>query len=389
MRRHLGLSIYLLGLASLTACASGAGLRLDQETMETRLDGAREVGAYHCAPRELAIAETNTEFLQAELVRGDSRKAAKHRDAARKALVKLVELSKACRPEEPVAAAAPNDRDGDGVPDENDACPDTPGPEAYLGCPDRDGDGIPDNADRCPDTPEDFDGHEDEDGCPEEEDRDGDGLKDEVDACPDVAGPIENKGCPITDRDRDGIVDDVDKCPDDPEDRDQFEDEDGCPDPDNDGDGILDTADTCPVLPETRNGFQDEDGCPDINPEMVVVNRELGKIEIKQKIYFNSGKANIKPVSYPLLNEVASALKANETMEVLIEGHTDSQGSDAYNMRLSSRRAKAVRQYMIGQGILPSRLKSIGFGETRAVDDNATRAGRERNRRVEFTITKE
>ena len=301
-------TVAIVGALSV-ACASGAGLRKEQETMATRLDGAREVGAYDCAPRELALAETHNEFLTTELNRGDSWRASKHRDTARAQLVTVIERSKGCRPEPlAVVAQGPSDRDGDGVPDDNDACPDKPGPAEYLGCPDRDGDGIPDHADRCPDAPEDFDGNDDYDGCPEEEDRDGDGIMDKVDACPDVPGPPENKGCPLMDRDHDGILDDVDKCPDDPEDLDQFEDEDGCPDLDNDGDGILDVNDKCPVLPETRNGYQDEDGCPDINPALVVVNRELGKIEIKQKVFFDTGKAIIKPISFKLLNEVGDVL---------------------------------------------------------------------------------
>ncbi len=379
--------VSVLALSGLIACASGASLRLERETMQTRLDAAREAGAYRCAPKELALAEAHVEFLAAEIDRGDSLRATQHRDVAREHLVTVIEKSKGCRPE-PVAAA-PSDRDGDGVPDENDACPDVPGPEEYLGCPDRDGDGIPDHADRCPDAPEDFDGNDDQDGCPEEEDRDGDTLLDAVDQCPDIPGPAENNGCPFEDRDRDGILDSDDKCPDDPEDRDNFEDDDGCPENDNDGDGILDTVDTCPILPETRNGFEDEDGCPDINPNLVVVNRQLGKIEIKQKVYFDTGKAVIKPRSFKLLNEVAEVLKSNVKMFVMVEGHTDSRGGDSYNLRLSDRRANSVRVYLVAQGVEGTRLEAIGFGETKPIAPNETRDGRERNRRVEFTIVKE
>ena len=98
---------------------------------------------------------------------------------------------------------------------------------------DRDGDGIPDTIDQCPDQPEDKDGFEDADGCPD------------------------------PDNDRDGILDANDRCPNEPEDRDGWQDADGCPDPDNDGDGILDVNDACPNDPETMNGVADEDGCPD------------------------------------------------------------------------------------------------------------------------------
>ncbi|HEV3190077.1 MAG TPA: OmpA family protein, partial [Polyangiaceae bacterium] len=105
---------------------------------------------------------------------------------------------------------------------------------------DRDGDGIKDDVDQCPDQPEDFDGFKDEDGCPDP-DNDNDGILDVDDRCPNVPedreGFQDNDGCPEGkdgDRDGDGIPDSKDKCPDEPEDRDGFQDEDGCPDPDND-----------------------------------------------------------------------------------------------------------------------------------------------------------
>ena len=124
-----------------------------------------------------------------------------------------------------------------------------------------------------------------------------------------MPGPVENKGCPYGDKDGDGILDNDDKCPEEPEDKDGFDDEDGCPDPDNDADGILDVNDKCPMQPENMNGHEDEDGCPDVKLELVEVNREIGKIEIKQKIFFDFGKASIKVVSFELLNQVAQALQ--------------------------------------------------------------------------------
>ena len=134
---------------------------------------------------------------------------------------------------------------------------------------DRDGDGIKDDVDKCPDEPEDFDGFQDEDGCPDP-DNDRDGNPDVDDKCPNVPedkdGFQDADGCPEgnkNDRDGDGILDDVDKCPDEPEDFDGFQDEDGCPDPDNDNDGILDVDDLCPNDPEDKDGFEDADGCPD------------------------------------------------------------------------------------------------------------------------------
>jgi hypothetical protein len=148
-----------------------------------------------------------------------------------------------------------------------------PAPHRHVGTVgDRDGDGIPDDVDKCPDDPEDFDGFEDADGCPDP-DNDRDGIPDVDDKCPNLPGPRPD-GCPhgaANDRDGDGIPDDVDKCPDDPEDFDGFEDADGCPDPDNDGDGILDVDDLCPNeagpppdgCPHITTGDRDGDGIPD------------------------------------------------------------------------------------------------------------------------------
>lgn len=99
----------------------------------------------------------------------------------------------------------------------------------FYGCPDRDKDGVPDKIDKCPDEKEDTDGFQDEDGCPDP-DNDGDGVLDGEDQCIDVPGTKENNGCPETDRDKDGIVDRLDKCPDKPENYNGYQDDDGCPD---------------------------------------------------------------------------------------------------------------------------------------------------------------
>ncbi|MDP9035146.1 MAG: thrombospondin type 3 repeat-containing protein, partial [Myxococcota bacterium] len=161
------------------------------------------------------------------------------------------------------------DRDGDGIKDDVDQCPDDPedfdGFKDEDGCPDpdNDNDGIPDVDDRCINVPEDHDGDHDDDGCPEgkDGDRDGDGILDSKDQCPDEPedrdGFQDEDGCPDPDNDQDGIPDKLDQCPNDPEDKDGFEDEDGCPDPDNDKDGIPDVKDKCPNEPETYNGFED------------------------------------------------------------------------------------------------------------------------------------
>ncbi|MDX9999878.1 MAG: OmpA family protein [Polyangia bacterium] len=162
------------------------------------------------------------------------------------------------------------DRDGDGVPDYRDKCPDQPedkdGFQDNDGCPepDNDGDGIPDEKDKCPNEAEDFDGFQDEDGCPDL-DNDGDGVPDKQDNCPMQPGPLSSKGCPpdMLDKDGDGIPDYKDKCPDEQEDKDGFQDDDGCPDLDNDQDKVPDEHDKCPNDPEDKDGNEDGDGCPD------------------------------------------------------------------------------------------------------------------------------
>jgi outer membrane protein OmpA-like peptidoglycan-associated protein len=300
------------------------------------------------------------------------------------------------------------DRDGDGIPDDVDKCPDDPEDfddfEDKDGCPDpdNDGDGIPDVDDKCPNDPETYNGFEDEDGCPDkkDEDRDGDGIPDSVDKCPDEPedkdGFEDQDGCPDPDNDGDGIPDKDDKCPGydadkkdnfakTKEDMDGFEDDDGCPDFDNDKDGILDKDDKCPNEPETVNGYKDDDGCPDKNP--ITITKD--KVLIMEKIYFETDKDIIKPISYPILDTVASTLvKATELKQLEIQGHTDERGSQKYNLDLSGRRAAAVRQYLINKGVGAARLTARGYGEDRPKCKQSTEECWSQNRRVEFIIIK-
>ncbi|SEK95277.1 conserved repeat domain-containing protein [Stigmatella aurantiaca] len=256
---------------------------------------------------------------------------------------------------------------------------------------DSDGDGLMDPDDRCPNEPEDKDGFQDEDGCPDP-DNDQDGIPDVSDKCPNepetMNGFEDADGCPdaVPDSDGDGLTDDKDRCPNQPEDKDGFQDEDGCPDPDNDKDGIPDTSDECINEPEVINGVMDEDGCPDKGEVNVRV--EGKKFFILQKVHFATNKDVILERSFSLLKQVAAVLRANPQLtKIRVEGHTDSQGSDAFNMDLSDRRAKSVRTYLIEkEGIAADRLEAVGYGETQPVDTNATAAGRENNRRVIFTI---
>lgn len=164
------------------------------------------------------------------------------------------------------------DNDGDGIEDDDDACPseseDRDGFMDEDGCPepDNDGDGVPDKIDACDNEPEDVDGFADDDGCPEL-DNDGDGVQDGYDSCEglkeDMDGDKDDDGCPDFDTDRDGIRDDLDRCPSEPEDTDGLADEDGCPEDDFDGDSLKDTDDGCPDQPESWNGIMDQDGCPE------------------------------------------------------------------------------------------------------------------------------
>jgi OOP family OmpA-OmpF porin len=111
------------------------------------------------------------------------------------------------------------------------------------------------------------------------------------------------------------------------------------------------------------------------------------KIEIHEKIQFEYNSANILEVSHSLLNEVADVIKKTPRIKkIQVEGHASSDGSDDYNMRLSDKRAKAVRAYLITQGVGKDKLVAKGFGETKPIADNETEAGREKNRRVEFNI---
>ena len=231
------------------------------------------------------------------------------------------------------------DRDGDGVLDVDDRCPDVPGLAALKGCPDRDGDGIADIDDKCPDVP----GIAKYNGCPIP-DTDGDGINDENDKCPTVKGLARYQGCPIPDTDGDGVNDEEDKCP-------------------------------------TRPGPASNMGCPVIAKEIV------DKVNFAAKnVFFSTGSYKLLPKSYKSLDAVADLLKADNTLMIDVDGHTDAQGSDESNQVLSENRAAAVKNYLVSKGIDASRLKSTGYGETKPVADNKTAAGRAKNRRTEMTV---
>jgi hypothetical protein len=243
----------LISIGLSLGCASGTGLLEQAEEFEKKLKTVIKP-AMRCAPGQYAEALANIEFAKLELEQGNVMRAHEHISVAE--LATNLSESKGGQPK----------------------CED-----------DTDGDGIMDTRDMCPTRPEDYDRHEDHDGCPEDQDSDGDGILDSLDRCPnekeDFDGIEDADGCPETGLDRDGdkIKDELDSCPDKPEDYDDFEDKDGCPDFDNDRDGILDVKDECPDMPEDKDGDADEDGCPDIYRTIVI---KEDRIELKQKIYF-------------------------------------------------------------------------------------------------------
>lgn len=248
----------------------------------------------------------------------------------------------------------PPDADNDGIPDEADQCPDSP--PAFVvgknGCvPDYDGDGVDESKDRCPGTPPAV--TVDELGCepkpvvvPETpKDGDSDGVVDAADQCPNTApGTVVNAtGCPLP--------------------------------TDSDGDGVLDSADQCA---NTSKEYQvDEVGC--VVVETVVLD----------SVSFASGGDKLSSSAQGALKAIAASLVAYPTMVVEVGGHSDSQGPESANLKLSQRRANAVRDYLIAQGVPGNRLVAEGYGEFQPIADNKTADGRAKNRRVEFKVLKQ
>jgi outer membrane protein OmpA-like peptidoglycan-associated protein len=233
----------------------------------------------------------------------------------------------------------PPDRDGDGVADANDECPDAAGPAMLNGCPDKDGDGVADKFDKCPDVA----GTVQYQGCPVP-DADGDGVLDNVDKCPNVAGLAAYQGCPMPDADNDGVADDMDKCPN--------------------------------VAGPASNA-----GCPEV------------KEEVKQRlafaataIQFETGKATLKKTSYPQCDEIVKILNDYPDYNMTVDGYTDNTGSAPKNLVLSQDRANAIKSYFVGKGVTPERITTAGHGIESPVADNKTAAGRAKNRRVEMNL---
>ncbi len=332
-RALLWIPLFAMALAG---CITTAEVNRQGGPLEKLLAEQREP-MYHCAPAQMARAEAYLTFARHESSQGRPHTADKYLRLANEA----------------TRDAYTNSRDRE-----------------CLG--DRDGDGIPDRDDQCPDEQEDFDEFQDTDGCPDR-DNDMDGIPDKEDQCPNQRGPVENKGCPIIDTDGDGLPDKEDQCPTEYGPKANF----GCPIRDQDKDGIPDKDDQCPTEP----GPVENKGCPykliEIKDNMIV---------LKEKIFFAFNKAVIKKESFPLMDEIHKALVDHPSFVVRIEGHTDSKGNAKTNKKLSQKRADAVKQYLVGKGIDPGRMSTVGHGAEKPIDDNRTEAGRAVNRRVEFHI---
>jgi outer membrane protein OmpA-like peptidoglycan-associated protein len=148
---------------------------------------------------------------------------------------------------------------------------------------------------------------------------------------------------------------------------------------DSDGDGVPDNDDQCPELP----GPAENQGCP---RKLALVEVRRDRIDIKQQLRFLPNRAALLADSFPTLQEVAQALKDAPKVRARVEGHTDSVGDRSENLTLSQSRAEAVRDYLVAQGVEADRLSAAGFGASRPIAPNGTKAGRTLNRRVEIRL---
>jgi type IX secretion system PorP/SprF family membrane protein len=175
-------------------------------------------------------------------------------------------------------------------------------------------------------------------------DADGDGITDEQDECPYIRGSILTAGCP-----------------------------------DTDNDGVIDHRDDCPM----EAGPAERNGCPS------TMDRHQKSQLIKQfrNIEFETGKAIIRtPDIYDIIEYAIDVMYQYPNSTIVLTGHTDSEGDEFYNMKLSEARVNAVKRYLIGQGISERRIRAVYYGETMPLTDNSTEYGRARNRRVEINI---
>ena len=231
----------------------------------------------------------------------------------------------------------PVDSDGDGITDDQDKCPNTPGLAKYNGCP------VPDS--------------------------DNDGINDELDKCPNTPGLAKYNGCPIPDSDNDGINDEEDKCPNTP----GLAKYNGCPAPDRDNDGIVDDEDKCPDIAGTAQN----NGCPDVPAD---VNKLFASSASNVSFTTNSSRVS----SNASLAQIVKSLKDHPEVKVKLEGHADN--AEKNSQEVSEARAAAVKAYLVSKGIDEDRITVEGYGSTMPVADNTTTAGRMKNRRVEIKV---
>jgi outer membrane protein OmpA-like peptidoglycan-associated protein/opacity protein-like surface antigen len=267
-------------------------------------------------------------------------------------------------PERAVVAKSAPDKDGDGVPDRTDNCPDVAGTAARNGCPvpDSDMDGVNDDEDACPALP----GVKEDRGCPPL-DRDKDGVPDRSDKCPDQPGTARFFGCPIPDIDKDGVSDEDDKCPEVP----GLVELKGCPVPDQDHDGIEDRYDRCLTVP----GIDSLNGCP------VLPIRS-------SRVVFQPGTSTLTSAARQELDTLASwLLRVHPQLQVVIESHVDDGRGPLAAKKLSESRAMAVYVYLFNRRVPIARMQAVGVGSEQPVADNRTPQGRVRNNRVEFRLS--
>lgn len=238
---------------------------------------------------------------------------------------------------------------------------------------DSDGDGVPDEKDACEQTP--MGAVVDDVGCAQDSDHDG--ISDGLDDCPSTdaraAGLVDIYGCPV-DSDFDGIPDYRDNCP---ANRVGAQvDSSGCP-VDSDGDGVPDGLDDCPG---TIFGVGvDQFGCIDLTvlDKPMVLN-----------IDYTPGSFEIDPHSRKRLEDLARVLTFVPDIKLDITGYTDNIGTTEANQRLSEKRARRVLDYLVSQGVAEARMKAFGRGESSFVATNDTAEGRSKNRRIEIMFYK-
>ncbi len=203
-------------------------------------------------------------------------------------------------------------------------------------------------------------------------DVDSDGVLDRDDDCIDQAGDAKNKGCPWPDNDNDGVKNEEDDCIDiaGPASNN------GCP-LDQDGDGVPDEEDNCPE----EVGTQKNSGCP------IVPLKFTEFIESdKNNILFTASSSQLDSDAKFTLNSVKTLLDFYTKTSITIEGYASTDGSTAYNQKLSEERAMEIKNYLVSNNIAPERLSIIGYGESRPIANNSTTDGRARNRRAQIKI---